>query len=325
MTTNKLLRSALWYAREYNWFVIPLHTPLFTDGLCTGCSCEEWRRKKVPEYKCHTPGKHPRITDWEDNASNEAYIIAEWWRRWPQANIGVAAGKSRLLDLDLDTYKDGYEGMDILSSEDEQTVTNLSGGGGSHLIFQMPEDKHYTNANSKMPKGIDIRGYGGQFVVPPSLHASGKRYQWETSFGPHELLLRPLPPAVCEILDKCGASAMGVVEFREDVKPPDFVNLRLKSEIVEIINNPPARGGRSEADQKVITSLVAVGATDDEIKAIFTNYPIGVHGKMAEKGANALQYLAHSIGHARAWIHERKVEKAEQNTDAFFYAAAFGR
>lgn len=319
-TDNRMLRAALWYA-AHGWHVIPLHTPLFDEtGMRTGCSCEVWKRKKVhPPFVCETPGKHPRLSDWEEHATTDLATVAEWWRRWPNANVGIAAGKSGLLDLDLDTYKEDYSGADLLTLADEQTVTNLSGGGGAHLIYQMPEDAFYTNARGKLPSGIDIRGCGGQFVAPPSLHPSGRRYQWETGYGPHETDPLPLPQAICEILDDAvAASRNGDAQFVTDVEPPDFVNLRLKAEIVELIHHPPERGGRSEADQKVITALIHAGATDAEIRAIFTHYPIGKQGKFAEKGNNALRYLAHSITHARNWVQTRREEWAEQNARRFF-------
>jgi hypothetical protein len=324
MDSNKLLKSALWYAK-HGWYVVPLYTPIFQDGECVGCTCEDWKRRKNPSYVCHTPGKHPRLMEWEENASNDLSVIWQWWSKWPDANVGIAAGKSGLLDLDLDTYKEDYQGDKLLTLADEQTVTNLSGSGGAHLLYQMPENAFYGNGRGTLPKGIDVRGFGGQFVAPPSLHPSGKRYQWETGYGPHEIELLPLPESIAAILDEYQQKQAAAINFVQDVEPPDFANIHLKAEIVELINNPPAKGGRSEADQAVITALVRAGATDDEIKAIFTAYPIGKQGKMAEKGTHALQYLATSIGHARAWWQTKREEYAEQNTIKFFQAVAIGR
>lgn len=323
MAESNIYLSARWYASKMNWRVIPLYAPLFDQaGQCIGCECEANKRRKTPGFVCDTPGKHPRLVEWEDQATTDLYLISEWWRKWPRSNVGIAAGKSGLLDLDLDTYKDDYEGTDLLCMEDEETATNLSGGGGSHLLYRMPEDAHYTNARGALPKGIDIRGFGGQFVAPPSLHPSGRRYQWEAGYGPHEINLLPLPQPVCNILDTQIALVTEKVNFVYDVEPPDFVNLHLKAEIVEMIHNPATRGKRSESDQSVITALIKAGATDDEIKAIFTHYPIGKQGKFAEKGANALRYLAHSIGHARSWVQAKREEWAEQNTQRFFEATA---
>ena len=318
-----IAKAALWYARR-GWYVVPLHAPLFDkDGTLTGCTCEAWRRRNTPDYTCETPGKHPILSGWEDNASTDPSVIAEWWKRWPWANVGIAAGRSGLLMFDVDSYKDSYQGHKTITSADEQTITAISGGGGAHLVYKLTEGDYYTNAKGKLPAGIDIRCYGGQFVAAPSIHPSGNRYQWEAGFGPHEIEPLPLPDSIRDILDAHKVTQQAVtVAFVEDVPPPDFENLRLKAEIVQSINTAPEKGKRSETDQTVITALVAVGATDDEIKAVFTHYPIGKQGKFAEKGQNAMQYLAHSISHARAWISQKREERAEENTQRFFAVMA---
>jgi len=319
-----IAKASIWYAR-HGWYVVPLHAPLFDhDGNLTGCTCEAWRRRKQEGYTCPTPGKHPILSGWEDNASVDTNTIIDWWQRWPWANVGIAAGKSGILAFDIDSYKDTYDGVKVLSTSDENTITNLSGGGGAHLIYQLDEDDYYTNAKGTLPPGIDIRCYGGQFVAPPSIHPSGNRYQWEAGYGPHEIHPLPLPDAIRAILNKQLSMRKAQVVFTQDVPAPDMEHLRLRSEIIEMINNPPERGGRSEADQSVITALVAIGATDDEIKAIFTHYPIGKHGKFAEKGANALTYLTHSIAHARTWIDVKREEKADERTQQFFTVMALG-
>lgn len=306
--TKSLALSAEWYAR-HGWYVVPLHNPLFDqDGNLTGCSCEAWRRRQTPDYTCRTPGKHPRISDWEVHATRELGIIRAWWQRWPNANVGIAAGKSGLLTLDADKYKDDYEG-DALLRDDEETVTNLTGSGGTHLVYRMPEGALYTNARGTLPKGIDIRGWGGQFVVPPSLHPSGRLYQWEEGYGPHEMAVRPLPEALCNILDDAQQAPQNV-SFDVELPKPDLDRWLLAIKTIELIQTAPEVGNRSENDQSVITSLVRAGATDDEIRAVFTHYPIGAQGKFADKGRHGLHYLAHSIGHARGWLFEQNKERA---------------
>lgn len=315
-------KAALWYAR-HGWYVVPLHAPLFDDdGNCTGCTCESWRRRKNKAFVCETPGKHPILTSWEDNASRDVAIINDWWHRFPWANVGIAAGKSGMIAFDVDSYKDTYAGDKVLTGADEQTVTNLSGGGGSHLLYRINPDDDYGNAKGTLPQGIDIRGHGGQFVAPPSIHPTGNRYQWESGYGPHEIDLLPLPDSIRSILDAQKALVVGRVSFADDIPAPDVDHLRIKPEIAKLIQEPPEKGGRSEADQSVITALVFAGATNEEIKAIFEYYPIGKQGKFAEKGSYAMQYLTKSIAHARGWVQARREENAEQKTVNFFAVMA---
>ena len=141
----RLKDSALWYAEKLGWYVIPLHLPIFDDsGACVGCTCEEWRRRKQPDYKCGAPGKHPRLSDWEAKATTDPATIEDWWRRWPGANVGIAAGKSGLVVVDADTYHELAED-DRLALNEKTTVTSLTGGGGEQLPIQTPgrrsEDK----------------------------------------------------------------------------------------------------------------------------------------------------------------------------------------
>lgn len=194
-TKNKLLESALWYGR-HGWHVIPLNEPLFdkvdSQGTATTCTCDDfWRYKGTkkkpadPAYECSAPGKHPRIARWEEQASTSEEQIRKWWRRWPNANIGVAAGKSGLVVIDIDTYNEVADGG-ALELSDRNTITSLTGGGGEHLVYEHPPGLKIRNSDASLPDWVNIRAHGGQFVVPPSLHKSGRHYEWEDGFGPHE-------------------------------------------------------------------------------------------------------------------------------------------
>lgn len=312
-------RAAIWYAR-HGWHVIPLHAPLFDEaGRCIGCTCEQWRRERQPSYVCPTPGKHPRLSDWEHNASRDLDTVAGWWRRWPASNVGVAAGRSGLLAFDLDSYKDNYQGAQLLEPADLETVTSLTGSGGSHLIYRIDEDAPYTNAKGALPSGIDIRAHGGQFVAPPSMHPSGRRYAWELGYGPHEIAPAPLPAHIAAILDAHRTTTTVPVQFAASVLPkPRLDRWPLSRRVADLIQTTPTRGQRSENDQTVISALIMAGATDDDIRAVFEHYPIGTQGRYREKGANALRYLSLSIAKARAW----SASKIEERTGAALAALA---
>lgn len=174
-----MLDFALRYA-ALGWHVFPCHTPLFKEGW--SCSCEAWRRKKQPDYKCYNPGKHPRTTHGLDEATTDIEQITKWWSQWPQANIGINCGKSGLLVIDLDLYKDTYAGHGM--NLDEDTVTAITGGGGTHLFYRLGQTDPFGNSNKELPKGIDIRAHGGYVIVAPSLHYTGNRYQWELGYEP---------------------------------------------------------------------------------------------------------------------------------------------
>jgi hypothetical protein len=69
-----LAAAAVDYARR-NWRVIPLHHVRET-GENPICAC--WKR-----HDCHTPGKHPTIKNWRENASVDVQLVVKWWRALP--------------------------------------------------------------------------------------------------------------------------------------------------------------------------------------------------------------------------------------------------
>ncbi len=171
--TTSLPRAALWYAR-HGWHVFPLRP-----------------RTKEPFGGL---GVY--------NATTDTDQVMDWWRRWPLANIGLHCGGSGLLGLDLDAYKETFAGDGFLSRSDEETITNLTGSGGTHLLYRMPEGVTYSNATGNLPPGIDVRGQGGYLVLPPSIHPNGTPYRWEMGYGPHEIEALPLPHELRSILDQ---------------------------------------------------------------------------------------------------------------------------
>jgi hypothetical protein len=131
------------------------------------------------------------------DATADAVLIREWWRRWPTANIGIATGApSGLVVVDVDLPKGGRESLRAMKDSGRRlpsTLTACTGGGGLHLFYAGPQLARVPNAVGRLPgggerlPGIDVRGDGGYVVAPPSVHASGTRYRWRGG------TLAPLP------------------------------------------------------------------------------------------------------------------------------------
>lgn len=178
---------ALRYAAR-GWAVLPVHTPLPHGG----CSCEQ---------DCGvSAGKHPRTRHGLKEASRNPDRIWSWWRRWPQANVGICTGReSGLVVLDVDVRHNGEASLEALEATYDRlprTLTALSGGGGRHLYFQHPGQRISNTAHLGGFSGLDVRADGGYIVAPPSLHQSGQHYAWEEPLRPLEVL----PLWLCELL-----------------------------------------------------------------------------------------------------------------------------
>ncbi len=114
--------------------------------------------------------------------------IRQWWQQYPNANIGIVTGKiSGIVVIDLDLDKDDNEsGTKIY----EQAPTDLivkTGRGGYHLYYRYPEDMDHISNRVGLLSGVDVRADGGYVVAPPSVHSSGRLYEWTRRGVPGKL------------------------------------------------------------------------------------------------------------------------------------------
>jgi len=172
---NELMEAALAYAAD-GWPVIPLHSRAANGG----CTCGK--------LACDSPAKHPRfelglIEHGLSEGTKDESLIRRWWMKWPNANIGILTGAvSGRVGVDLDgpnaTGLLKQEGVFLPKSDTVQT------GKGYHAIFGYPGfeikngTKILTDGNESNESAIDFRGDGGYLCAPPSVHISGRVYQW---------------------------------------------------------------------------------------------------------------------------------------------------
>jgi Bifunctional DNA primase/polymerase, N-terminal len=159
-----MLQFALRYAGR-GWHVFPLHS--VQDGRCTcGRDCGK------------NAGKHPRVKGGFKAATTDVRQIEAWWRKWPDANIGIATGAmSGIVVIDVDGEAGRATLQRLVAQHGLLPRTEMvRTSRGWHLYFGIPD------ACSPIPcstgDGLDVRGDGGYVVAPPSRHASGHIYQW---------------------------------------------------------------------------------------------------------------------------------------------------
>jgi hypothetical protein len=119
--------------------------------------------------------------------------IARWWQRWPDANIGVVAGRvSGVVVLDVDPRNDGKESLRALEGrmgELPQTPEDRTGGGGRHLWFRCTGEL----PSAVLAPGLELKAEGSVVVAPPSVHLSGRPYTWAAGRSPRDREPAPLP------------------------------------------------------------------------------------------------------------------------------------
>ena len=197
-------RIAVWPgAREYallGWRIVPLRHRL-PSGLC---SCNQGQR--CPE---NSRAKHPIFKGWQKEASADRKVIDEWAQKFPQANIGVLLGAdSGIIDIEFDDEA-GRQTADRLLS-DIRTPTYRSGSRSVHRLFRwrgdLPGGAVVKIAGLEIRTGNDAKG--AQSVVPPSIHRTGKLYEW--TITPQAVHVAELPASILALL----ADAAGREQLR---------------------------------------------------------------------------------------------------------------
>jgi hypothetical protein len=187
---NALLDAALGYAAR-GIPIYPVHWPrALTGGAGLACSCRHG-------VACDRPAKHPLVRRGINDASTSPAQLERWWRRWPQANLGLATG---IVFDALDV--DGPAGLAALRQLARPAGLRLpgplvaTGGGGWHHWFTP------TGLGNRPPRGlthVDWRGLGGCVLAPPSRHISGGTYRWLVDLNAAPL--PELPVALRALLD----------------------------------------------------------------------------------------------------------------------------
>ncbi len=213
--------------------VFPVHS-VDADGDCScGNRCDDPTASDPTKGR----GKHPRLPNGFHGASTNTEIIASWWRRWPDANIGGVTGHG-LTVIDID----GPEGETSAALWNLPPTMSTRTGRGRHLFYREPPG--YSAGNTKGGEGarslgesVDTRGRGGYVVLAGSTHRSGTRYVLVDGD------LATLPANVAAHLSKkAGAASPGAamdVPHRAVTPQADAQYLRMVTRITERVRNAP--------------------------------------------------------------------------------------
>jgi O-acetyl-ADP-ribose deacetylase (regulator of RNase III) len=236
---GELAAAAVGYARR-GIPVLPLHYPVQqtrAGAAAVGCSC------RAPD--CSQPGKHPLATlvpHGVKDATRDPGVVAAWWRRFPQANIGLATG---IVFDALDV--DGPQGAAALRAFTATHHLQLpagplvrTGSGGWHLYLAP------TGLGNPPPRGlghVGWRGRGGYVVAPPSRHATGVRYRFLRDLAAP---LVAVPQALRALLEPALAARPAPTDQRPSAgRGHPYAIAALEGECRRVAGTPPGSGQRN--------------------------------------------------------------------------------
>ncbi len=172
-----------------------------------------WARRGFAVFPVVPRGKRPLgklVPHGVKDSCREQETIAEWWRRAPKANIGLAVPNGVLVvDLDGDQACRNWVNLCGRNGEPDQTLS-VTTGRGRHVYFKT--SVQIGNSTGRIGPSIDTRGPGGYTIAPPSIHPGGAIYsldghcieiseapRWLTDLAlagikPGEMEIPPAPP-----------------------------------------------------------------------------------------------------------------------------------
>lgn len=178
---SPLGQAALSYARR-GWPVFP-------------CRERDFEMTKGNGDKLMLKAKAPYSGSGVKDATRDEGVITGWWRRWPDAMIGLAMGHNGLFALDFDPRIDADSGevftldtlkealIEQMGCDLPRSLTAVTQSEGVHVYLKQPQDGGEPIRNrGNLPRHVDVRGLGGYVIAPPSIlyHADGSegRYRW---------------------------------------------------------------------------------------------------------------------------------------------------
>lgn len=214
----------------------------------------------IPLYDPGPKGKRPRIDDWATKASTLPGQISGWWSVWPNANIGAAmGGPERVIAIDIDGAKGGFESWHATPWDGATLQSNSGSGNGCHLLFRLQPHHDLARIRNAIEfrPGLDVRAEGGQVVLPPSLHESGKIYQWVSLDVP----IAPLPDWLYALIERDPAAAVTGPDTHTPREHPPLLE-RIERARAAVLALPPAVSGQGGHNRLLVAATVAYRGFD---------------------------------------------------------------
>jgi hypothetical protein len=187
--------------------------------------------------------------------------------------------------LDVDPRNGGT--VEMLPEGWQDTLHARTGGGGVHAVYRVP-----TGRKGKSPgRGVDAKsGPGAYICVEPSLHKSGKRYEWADwdvleSDGLPDIL--ELPETLLAPTAPTEPTALLPADYPEDWDPLEALRSLSEGRRALIEKGAP-EGKRSEAFHGLVCGLHEEGWLPAQIILILKANPAGIAAKYAGRIAEAV-------------------------------------
>jgi len=177
--------------------------------------------------------------------------------------VGIVTGEiSNLVVIDID----GEAGLKSLISvgldlDEIEAPAVRSGGGGWHVYCRYPPHTDYTlMTRAGVLPSVDIRADGGLIIAPPSIHQSGKPYEWVEGMS-----LDDIEPIVLDLSWANQTHTNGKVHHEQEAE--------VEGEwYVELLSEGASEGVRNDSAARLAGRWLGMGLDAEEVLLILMGW-----------------------------------------------------
>lgn len=263
--------------------IIPLYSPEMLKTNPSRKMKEELQRKFDENIQLGNPvSKEKVLQDFITTKCKQPFIkwseyqhrlptkeeVTSWFTSNPLANIGIVTGPlSNLVVFDFDSAH-ALEYVQEIGGLPESTAVAKT-GKGFHYYMKYPDFDVSSHVNKEL--GLDIRALGGYAAAPPSIHGSGRQYEWEEGLSIIDIVPAPCTPWMTDYLKnliktdaKPDKKQTGISPVKAEIIATDDKGSKA-DKYSELLKNGCSQGGRNNSAIKLVGHFFKTGMKDTEI------------------------------------------------------------
>jgi len=241
--------------------------------------------------------------------------LAEWLDSASGGNVALRLPVD-VVGIDVDHYKDGRAGGDILADLEERCgplphtwiSTSRRDGVSGIRLFKVPPGLHWPG---KSGEGIDLITYRYRYVVAwPSVHPEGGTYRWINPEG-RDVVGAVVPaPSDLPALPAAWIAALSGGEPEQQIASADIDQPQAKEWLAAHGTGEPCADVERAAAKHAADVLLA-GASRHDTTLAATRRVVALIGEGHPGGGEALARIRADFAAALASGHEREADPAE--------------
>lgn len=147
---------------------------------------------------CRAAGKSPLLKDWTQRGTPSTEEVTKWFEDNPNINLGLILGDTEqwnLCGIDVD----GDHGEALLEEWSAGVLPatwEFVTGNGRRMLYLLPDgakSKKFARKDAEADGELALLATGQQTVLPPSVHHTGKLYEWLEGRSPQDIEIADAP------------------------------------------------------------------------------------------------------------------------------------